>query len=696
MTNDTADAPAGRDAATPFHDLSDYMAIPRVTALRLAPDGSWLAASVQTLSADRKKYVTSIWRIDARGGQPRRLTRSAEGEGGPRFLPDGSLLFTSKRPDPDAKAENGDAVAALWLLPPGGGEARVIWSPAGGVTEVETAAGRHCIAAVSPVLPDDERLRKERKDAGVTAILHETVPARYWDHDLGPTDLRMFVLAAAADGAGDDGGPYAARDLTPEAGRALFEPSFALGPDGTVAATTWWRWRDGVLSHQELVLVDLTSGKRTVLLTDPEADFVSPAFSPDGRYVACVRVTHLTAEEPNHCTLVVVPAGGPGEPGAPGKPEGARDLCPDLDRWPTDPVWDPAGRAVFFTADDGGRRPVFRADIETGEVTRLTADHGHYTEVSPSPDGTALYALRDAVDAPPAPVRIDLAGQSAGQSAAVPLQSPAGQFRLPGRLTEITASADDGHPVRGWLVLPDTASPQAQAPLLLWVHGGPMSSWNSWSWRWNPWLMAAKGYAVLLPDPALSTGYGDGFIKRGHRQWGERPFLDVMAATDAAVERADIDESRTAMMGGSYGGYMANWIAGHTDRFRAIVSHAGLWALDQMMTTTDLPHEWHPQFGDPLTAPRMYEENSPHLHVAKVTTPMLVIHGNRDFRVPVSEAFRLWWDLIRHQVPAKFLYFPDENHWILTPGNATIWYETVFAFLGEHVLGEPWQRPSLL
>jgi len=187
VTHDTVDASARPATATVFHDLSEYAAIPRVAALRLAPDGSWLAASVQTLSADKKKYVTSIWRIDAGGGQPRRLTRSAEGEGGPRFLPDGSLLFTSKRPDPDANGKDGkngkngtdsDAGAALWLLPAGGGEARVICSLPGGVAGVETAAGRDAIVIVSPVLPDDERLRKERKDAGVTAILHETVPVR--------------------------------------------------------------------------------------------------------------------------------------------------------------------------------------------------------------------------------------------------------------------------------------------------------------------------------------------------------------------------------------------------------------------------------------------------------------------------------------------------------------------------------------
>jgi len=673
---------------TPFHDLSDFVAIPRVTALRLSPDGSWLAVSVQTLHADRKKYVTSIWRVDARGGRPRRLTRSAEGEGSPRFLPDGSLLFTSKRPGPQEADADVEAMAALWLLPASGGEARLVASLPGGIAGVETADGAAAIVVVSPVFEDDERLRKERKEAGVTAILHESVPVRFWDHDLGPAEPRLFAVAppaadaeetAAEDTAVDTA---ATRDLTPDAGRALLEPSFALSRDGAFAAVTWWRWRDGVQAHRELALIDLAAGTRTVLLTDPELDYGSPAFSPDGRYLVCVRGTHLTPEEPHDYTLVLVPLDGDG---------GARDLTAGFDRWPGSPVWDPAGRCVFFTADDGGRRPVFRVNAETGAIIQVTTDHGYYSDVHPAPDGAALFALRAAVDAPPAPVRIDLA---AGQIE--PLPSPAGQFTLPGRLTEITATADDGHPVRGWLVLPETAGPEHKAPLLLWVHGGPMMSWNSWSWRWNPWLMAAQGYAVLLPDPALSTGYGQDFILRGYRQWGPRPYRDVLAVTDAAVQRDDIDAGRTAMMGGSYGGYMANWIAGHTDRFKAIVSHAGLWALDQMFATTDVPQLFHPQWGDPLDYPRMYEENSPHLHVAKITTPMLVIHGNKDYRVPLSEAFRLWWDLNRHQVPAKFLYFPDENHWILTPGNAMVWYSTVLAFLAEHVLGEPWRRPSLL
>jgi dipeptidyl aminopeptidase/acylaminoacyl peptidase len=202
---------------------------------------------------------------------------------------------------------------------------------------------------------------------------------------------------------------------------------------------------------------------------------------------------------------------------------------------------------------------------------------------------------------------------------------------------------------------------------------------------------------VLLPDPALSTGYGVDFVQRGWRGWGGKPYTDLMSITDATVARDDIDAARTAAMGGSFGGYMANWVAGHTDRFAAIVTHASLWALDQMMTTTDAPFYWARE----LTGKRL-EANSPHGFADAVTTPMLVIHGDKDYRVPIGEALRLWWDLLSRSKEEdgssrhKFLYYPDENHWILKPGNAKIWYATVLAFLAHHVRGEDWQRPELL
>src|SRR5579875_1337163 len=708
---------AERQDMTRFESLADYVATPQITALRLAPDGSWLAAAVQSLDADGKKFSTSIWRIDPGQAAPARLTRSGEGESSPAFLPDGSLLFVSRRADPDTAKQDREArkdKAGVWLLPAGragGGEARPVASPPGGAAQVAAARAAQAFAFTAAAFPgaataeDDARRRKAREDAGVTAILHEPGPVRYWDHDLGPDTPHLLTAST--------GEAPAPADLTPDPGRALEEQSFELTPDGTAVVTGWWVFGENGDQRSEVAVIDTSSGQRRTLLSAPGADFDSPRVSPDGRYVLARRSEHDSYDRPGDVTLVLAElrrAGSEDENG-PGK---ARGLLPGCDRWPTEAAWGPDSASVYFTADAQGRCPVFRIGLDAPEPVRITSDDAAYSNLNPAPDGTALYALRASISEPQTPVRISLAGRApggetaasqaagselaAGQAAGEPVRLPAPGLPLevPGRVEEIATTVADGTTIRAWLVLPSQASPERPAPLLLWVHGGPQMSWNSWSWRWNPWLMAARGYAVLLPDPALSTGYGQHMMERGHGQWGAGPYTDVMAITDQAIERPDIDASRTAMMGGSFGGYMANWIAGQTDRFRAIVSHAGLWALDQMFGTTDAPSYWRRIFGDPRDQPERYQANSPDLHIDKVVTPMLVIHGDKDYRVPVGEALRLFWDLTGRGKQARFLYFPDENHWVLKPGDVRVWYETVFAFLAEHVLDQPWQRPALL
>ncbi len=674
--------------STPFEDLDAYVALPRVSTLALSADGSRLVTAVATLDPKATKHVSALWEVDPAGERPaKRLTRSAKGETGAAFLPDGSLLFTSARPNPDTAESDDDAPAALWLLPADGGEARVMAARPGGVNGVVVARDAGTIAVTSPTLPasgdgeDDGVRRTQRKDRKVAAILHESYPVRYWDHDLGPARPRLLIGArpAAADGSVE------LRDVTGHVASALdSEATWDLTADGRTAVSTWGVPEAGGALRGTIVAIDIESGGRRTLASDADHEYDSPAISPDGSRVAVCRWRRPSSTAPPRLDLVIVELAS-GE---------QRAVAPEWDAWPGRAAWMPDGSALLTTSDDHGRAPVFRIDLDTHVVTRLTGDDAAYTDVHIAPDGSSAYALRSAVDAPPTPVRFDpgVAGQTP-----VMLRGPADSLHVPGSLAEVTTTADDGAALRAWLVLPEGASPDQPAPLLLWIHGGPLGSWNAWSWRWNPWIMAARGYAVLLPDPALSTGYGNEFIGRGWGQWGAAPFTDLMTITDAALVRDDVDATRTAAMGGSFGGYMANWVAGHTDRFAAIVTHASLWALDQFGPTTDAFFYWRREMTEEMAL-----ANSPHGFIENISTPMLVIHGDRDYRVPIGEALRLWAELAERSgaddgsMPHKFLYFPDEGHWVLQPQHAAVWYQTVLAFLDHHLLGKEWAVPDLL
>lgn len=658
--------------ATPFDNLDDYLALPRVSGLAVSPDGSRVVTTVAELNEKRTEYISAIWEVDPGGRAPaRRLTRGANGESSPAFTADGDLLFVSSRPTSEKPDGNDKPPASLWRLPAAGGEAMEVLKMPGAVSVVRTARDAGAAVFGAPLLPaahdvdDDRRLRNLRKDSGVTAILHTGYPVRFWDKDVGPDQPHLFDVA--------DG-----RDLTPQPGAALREAGFDISGDGQFLVTTWWVRGPGPAQRSVLVRIDLTSGERSVIVDDPDADLGHPAISPDGSALAFTRETIATPDRAPRITLQYLRFGG--HPVA---------IAENWDRWPASLTWSSDGAALVVTADQAGRTPIFVVDILTSAVTQLTDDDFGYTDVVAAPHGV-LYALRSSYAAPPHPVRID----RDGAITALPcIELPS----LPGSLTETTATAADGATVRAWLALPEATAP---APLLLWIHGGPLGSWNGWSWRWNPWLMAARGYAVLLPDPALSTGYGQAFIQRGWGVWGGPPFTDLMAATDAACEHPRVDATRTAAMGGSFGGYMANWVAGHTDRFAAIVTHASLWALDQFGATTDVAYYWHREM-----TPQRAAADSPHRFVDQITTPMLVIHGDKDYRVPIGEALRLWYDLLATSglpadgdgdSPHRFLYFPSEHHWVLAPQHTKIWYQTVTAFLAVHVLGETGELPEIL
>jgi dipeptidyl aminopeptidase/acylaminoacyl peptidase len=671
-------------AAAPTFDLDTFLALPRVAGLALSPAGDRLAVAVATLDDAGTRYGTAIWAVDTEGRSPaRRLTRSVKGESAPTFTPDGALLFASARPTPDGE---GDDAPRLWVLPADGGEAYAIAAPPAGVDAILVARGSGTVvlrAALHPAAEDfesDADVEKARTEAKVTAQLIEHFPARFWDRWLGPRQSRLLAAPAPAEDA-------TWRDVTDDPGFRHEDQGADISADGRlVAASRWHDVPDPRDRGVDLLAIELDAeaapiGER-VLASEPRVMYGDAAIAPEGTRVACVRHPVGSPDGPPDHTLVVIDVAS-GE---------QTDVLEGFDRWPGSPVWTPDGGALLFLADDDGRTLPFRVDLGDGTVTRLAVE-GAWSDLLVAPDGATLYAIRSDVGAPHHVVALDL-----DVDGAVPrvLHAPAGDAGPLGRVERVEATAEDGVRIPGWLVLPEAAGASSPAPLVVFIHGGPLGSWAGWHWRWNPHVLAAEGFAVLCPDPALSTGYGVDFIARGWGRWGAEPYTDILTLTDAVEARDDVDPERTAAMGGSFGGYMANWIAGHTDRFDAIVTHASLWNLEAFHGTTDLGPWWENEFGDRYRAPERYREWSPHRFVGDITTPMLVIHGERDFRVPVSEGLSLWTDLQRHAVEGAYLHFPDEHHWITKPPHIRVWYATVLAFLRHRVLGEEWVRPPLL
>jgi dipeptidyl aminopeptidase/acylaminoacyl peptidase len=662
---------------TSFDDLAQFTATPRLTGLVLSPDGGRLVATVAAPDAGRARYVSCLWEIPIAGGTPFRLTRSEKGESSPVFRPDGSLLFVSARPTPDAA----DDESALWCLPHLG-EPTLLYRRAGGVSGPVVAAGTGAVVMGATRLvhstdQDDADRRKTRQDRKISAILHTGMPIRYWDHEVGDVSPRLLMLRRDAS---------AVDDLAADAILELGEASYSISDDARTVATTWRPRRPRGTTSDEVVLIEVATGRRRVLASDDGQEFSGPAIAPDGSRVALQMSRRGSFDRPiSGCLLIR-------------STSGEQTVEPDLgDLFPTEWVWSADSTTLFVAGALHGRGAILAIDPMTGEIRRSLVSDASYSSLCPTPDGRFVYALRSAVDAAPHPVRLDTA---CSDQTPTPLASPAPTDELPGRLVELRVPAPDGQVVHAWLCLP-TAS-QGPAPLMLWIHGGPFSSWNSWSWRWNPWVAVAAGWAVVLPDPALSTGYGQHWLERAWPYVAAEVFADCESVLDTVVARPDVDGTRLACLGGSFGGYMTNWVAGHSKRFGAIVTHAGLYALDQQHKTTDAADYKTGVFGEPSEHPQWYQQNSPHSAAAEMTIPMLVVHGSRDFRVPISEALRLWWDLVSHfdgdpaDLPHRFLQLTGENHWVTSPANAEIWYDAVLGFCNQHVRGKPWSPSALL
>ena len=421
----------------------------------------------------------------------------------------------------------------------------------------------------------------------------------------------------------------------------------------------------------DLFVLSVEGGDPVPIVTGPAAE-TSPLYSPDGQSIA-YRAQMRAGYESDRYRLMVY-----------NRPTSEiTNLTGNLDRWVAEMAWSPDSSRLFFTAEDRGRAPIFTVPAAGGGMQSVVFGDAHHGGIQLSPDGRSIiYSVQSASH----PTEVFRGRASGGP--AIPLTQLNDELMDGYDIEapeEISYESIDGTTIHGFLIKPPGFDFERKYPLLLLIHGGPQGAWGQkWSYRWNSQVFAGAGFVVLMPNPRGSTGYGQTLIDAINGDWGGLVYEDIMAGVDYVLRRPYIDSEKLAAAGASYGGYMINWMLGHTGRFRAFVSHAGVYDLRSMFGATE--ELWFPIWefnGTPWENPEAYERVSPSRFVDRFKTPTLVIHGEKDFRVPVTQAMQLFTALQLRKVPSRFLHFPDEGHWILKPRNSVHWYQSVIAWLEE-------------
>ena len=649
--------------------------VPKIRNLAVSSDGGTLALVVEVL--DGARFRNALWEVPADGSRPPTVVDLAGLQvSQPAYLADGSMVFCAAPPEPSPEPE----ARSVYLLPPDGEAPRCLLTVPGGVSAMEVALSgwvllRAWMFPRAHDLAEDRAIGAMRADAGADAVLFEELETRDEGRLFGPRLPRLLRFHVES--------PDALADLTPTAGSGLVESDQAISPDGSKVVTSWKKVAAHGFRDYSLELID-ASGQRTIAV---DGQFTAPAISPDGRFVVSEKLNVGTPERAERISLWLVDLD---------KEEGF-DLTGSFPLWTDVPFWAPDSRFVYFVADERGLAPIFRVSVETGEIEKV-ADGSYaaqYGGARPwaSPAGDAIFGVRYSYSEVPRLVRIDPAAPQGECIKKLPFFGD--EVELNGTASEMTCRTKDDFEIHSHLVMPLVASAEAPVPLVLWAHGGPRG-WNAQNfWLRCPYFLAERGYAVLMVNPGRSTGYGQALMERGWSDHAAHIPDDLLAALDGALQRPDIDGGKLAAMGHSFGGYMANWLAGRSQQFRAIVISEGVWSWELDQGLSAKPTMWEEELGDPYKNPVAWARNSPKQNLAYISTPMLLLHGGKSHLVP--QVLQEWTDLKRHDVPAKFLWMPEEGHFLnRKPSDVVIYHQTVLAFLDHYVLGKPWLQPGLL
>lgn len=663
--------------SSPPYSVEQHITLKRVAAIAGSPDGRWLAVTVQRLDLDRAKYVSDLWRVPTDGSPAVQLTRGDSRDAAPCFRRDGALGFLSNRRPNEAKPdEDADKRMQVWLLPADGGEPRQITDEPLGIDAFAFAGAADRMVALAPVLPDVDTDRQRetatrRAKQGPSARHFKRQPVRHWDHWLhqNPDLANTHVLAF-----NDEGGNRT--DLTPQATYEFsIEPELAVSEDGRHAAVT--RRSPGKDREDDVavLLFDLTAPSNRVLAHADATIFGSFRFSPDGRTLAVSRGLRSPKGIRSSLSVIDVATGA------------MKDLATAWDRWSDPGAWSRDGRRLFVTADDNGDVPVFSVEIATHTVERVSADEGVHAGLETLHDGRIACIKSTLLDTPECYLLDPKPNTAARPLARLSGFTPAHAWA---EVERITTTSTDGTPIQSLITRPkNVPGKPVKRPTLLWIHGGPIGmSGDGWHWRWNPLMAVAAGYTVVQPNARGSTGYGQKFIDGiWGNTWGAQCYDDLMAVTDALEKRPDIDGARIMAMGGSFGGYMTNWIGTQTQRFKCLITHASIVGMSTFTGVTDHPAWWYLEMGgeNPYANPEKFDRYAPWTHITKWKTPTLIIHGELDYRCPIGEGLMLFEALQYQGVPSELLVFPDENHWILKPNNIVAWYSHVLEFVRKYL-----------
>ena len=655
--------------AITFDDLN---AMQRVTDPQISSDGRAVVYSVGTPDMEANRVARNIWVVStAPGSEPRQLTQDGH-DTRPQWSPDGKkIAFLSNR----------EGASQVYVMAAQGGNAKKITSLSTGADNEKWSPDGRSIAFTSSVYPGcaDDACNHSRDEAAekskVKARVYDHLLYRHWTHWSDGKRSHLFVVMENG-GTTRDVTARADYDVPPdERGDA---GDFSFSPDSRELCFTAVTDRpEAISTNGDLFVVPVDGGEPKRITANPGFDG-HPAYSPDGRFIAYH--SQKTAEyESDRWRLMLYDR-------ASGK---HIELTGSFDRSVDEIVWSADSKRIYFTAENEGEKPFYEIAAAEGGAPHEILKETYNEALSISADGSVFAFLRSSLTMPAElfTSRSDgggaqqLSHHNAARLAALDMNPPE-PFWFEGA---------GGTRVHGMLIRPPHFDASRKYPMLLLIHGGPQGLWtDSWGYRWNEELFAAPGYVAVMINPRGSTGYGQKFTDEITDDWGGKAYEDLMKGTDFVLAKYPfVDASRVAAAGGSYGGYMVDWIATHTGRFKALISHAGVYDKPEMYgATEELWFEEHDMAGTPWTNPESYHKWSPSTYagdLSKYKTPTLVICGELDYRVPYTQSLEFFTALQRQNVPSKLIVYPDEGHWILKPQNSRLWYKSFSDWLAAYL-----------